>query len=277
MWRSRTAGSPSSTGAARCARRHESACAQIVRALDRAERRRAASLRRRDRRPARARMGARRDLCPRPSGARRAGGPGLQLRASARVRRRPHLGDRQHHPEADRRGRAPARESGSSSRWATRRSCSRSSAALAVAAGAVHHALPALALYGGVVGAGVSGIFLWAIGALNAERPGGDHRARPARRVTAGSTRPSSRRSSSQRGLISRVCGRRFDLIHESPPDVPRRRPVRARVRHRHRGRAADDHREPGRRRRPGRWHSSRCRSCSRPACRRWTPPTACS
>jgi high-affinity nickel-transport protein len=38
---------------------------------------------------------------------------------------------------------------------------------LAVAAGAVHTVLPALQLYGGTVGAAVSGLFLWTIGVLN--------------------------------------------------------------------------------------------------------------
>ena len=38
---------------------------------------------------------------------------------------------------------------------------------LAIAVGAVHSALPALELYGGGVGAAVSGVFLWAIAALN--------------------------------------------------------------------------------------------------------------
>jgi high-affinity nickel-transport protein len=38
---------------------------------------------------------------------------------------------------------------------------------LAVAAGAVHTALPALQVYGGTIGAVVSGLFLWTIGALN--------------------------------------------------------------------------------------------------------------
>ena len=38
---------------------------------------------------------------------------------------------------------------------------------LAVAAQAVHTALPTLEVFGGTVGAGVSGLFLWAIGAVN--------------------------------------------------------------------------------------------------------------
>ena len=41
------------------------------------------------------------------------------------------------------------------------------SAVLAVAVGVLHHALPALQLYGGTVGAAVSGVFLWAIAGLN--------------------------------------------------------------------------------------------------------------
>jgi high-affinity nickel-transport protein len=41
------------------------------------------------------------------------------------------------------------------------------SIALAVAVGAVHSALPALQLYGGTVGAVVSGVLLWTIGLLN--------------------------------------------------------------------------------------------------------------
>ena len=41
------------------------------------------------------------------------------------------------------------------------------SLALAAGAGTVHHALPALAHYGGVIGTGVSGLFLWTIGLVN--------------------------------------------------------------------------------------------------------------
>jgi nickel/cobalt transporter (NiCoT) family protein len=93
-------------------------------------------------------------------------------------------------------------------------------AALAVAAGAVHHALPALALYGGVVGAGVSGIFLWVIGALNASVLAGIiGLAREARHGRLEETELEAQLS--QRGLISRVCKRRFDLIQDTRQMYP--------------------------------------------------------
>jgi high-affinity nickel-transport protein len=94
------------------------------------------------------------------------------------------------------------------------------SAALAVAAGPVHQALPALALYGGVVGAALSGIFLWAIGVLNAGVLVGIVRlAREARRGRLDESELETQLA--QRGLISRLCGRRFGLIHDSRQMYP--------------------------------------------------------
>ncbi|HUE25311.1 MAG TPA: hypothetical protein VMP89_00940, partial [Solirubrobacteraceae bacterium] len=94
------------------------------------------------------------------------------------------------------------------------------SVALAAASGVVHHALPALALYGGVVGAGVSGLFLWAIGALNAGVLAGIMRlAREARR--GGLDESELDAQLAQRGLMSRLCGRRFGLIHDSRQMYP--------------------------------------------------------
>jgi high-affinity nickel-transport protein len=94
------------------------------------------------------------------------------------------------------------------------------SVALAVGARAAHHALPALAHYGGVLGAGISGLFLWAIGLLNlvvligivkiamARRRGGVDEAELDQRLA-------------QRGLMSRLCGRRFALISTSRQMYP--------------------------------------------------------
>jgi high-affinity nickel-transport protein len=91
---------------------------------------------------------------------------------------------------------------------------------LAVAARAAHHALPALAHYGGLLGAGISGLFLWAIGLLNlvvligivklalARRRGGFDEAELDQQLT-------------QRGLMSRLCGRRFAVISTSRQMYP--------------------------------------------------------
>lgn len=89
------------------------------------------------------------------------------------------------------------------------------SVALAVAAGAAGHALPVLAHYGGAVGAGVSGTFLWAIGLLNLAVLRGV--ARIARDARAGHLDESELEATlEQRGLMSRVWGRRLRLIRGS-------------------------------------------------------------
>ena len=86
---------------------------------------------------------------------------------------------------------------------------------LAAATGWAHHAMPSLALYGGMVGAIVSGVFLWAIGALNATVFAGIARlARDARRGHLDQAELESQLS--QRGLMSRLCRRRFNLIRSS-------------------------------------------------------------
>jgi high-affinity nickel-transport protein len=86
------------------------------------------------------------------------------------------------------------------------------SLALAVASAAVHHAAPTLAAYGGVIGALISGAFLWVIGALNLVVLLGIVRiARTARRSRLNEA--ALEEQLGQRGLISRVCGRRFRLI----------------------------------------------------------------
>jgi high-affinity nickel-transport protein len=86
---------------------------------------------------------------------------------------------------------------------------------LAIAVGTVHHALPALQLYGGVIGAGVSGVFLWMIGLLNAVILVGIVRiARAARGGRFDETELEAQLQ--QRGLMSRLCRRRFRLIHSS-------------------------------------------------------------
>jgi nickel/cobalt transporter (NiCoT) family protein len=94
------------------------------------------------------------------------------------------------------------------------------SLALAVAAGAIHHALPTVALYGGVVGAGISGIFLWAIGLLNAGVLAGIVRlAREGRRGRLDEAQLEQQLAA--RGLMSRLCGRRFSLITRSRQMYP--------------------------------------------------------
>ncbi len=94
------------------------------------------------------------------------------------------------------------------------------SVGLAVAAGAVHHAIPSLQVYGGVIGAGVSGLFLWAIGLLNlAVLVGIVAVARDARRGRFDEVELESRLA--QRGFMSRLFGHRFDLIRHSRQMYP--------------------------------------------------------
>jgi len=94
------------------------------------------------------------------------------------------------------------------------------SLALAVTAGAVHHALPALAHYGGVLGAGISGLFLWAIGLLNLVVLIGIVKIALARR-SGGLDEAELEKRLAERGLMSRLCGRRFALISSSRQMYP--------------------------------------------------------
>jgi high-affinity nickel-transport protein len=94
------------------------------------------------------------------------------------------------------------------------------SVGLAVATGWVHHAMPALAAYGGVVGAGVSATFLWLIGLLNAAVLAGLVKlAREAR--GGGLDEAEFEAQLAQRGLMSRLCRRRFALIRSSRQMYP--------------------------------------------------------
>ena len=94
------------------------------------------------------------------------------------------------------------------------------SVAVAVAAGWIHHAMPTLTVYGGVVGAGVSGAFLLAIGAVNAVVLGGILRlVRGARHGELDEARLEAQLA--QRGLMCRVCGRRLGLIRSSRQMYP--------------------------------------------------------
>jgi nickel/cobalt transporter (NiCoT) family protein len=89
------------------------------------------------------------------------------------------------------------------------------SLALAVAAVAVHHGMPALALYGGAIGTGISGAFLCAIGLLNLTILVGIVRiARDAKRGRLNEARLDARLQ--QRGVMSRLFGRRLRLIRGS-------------------------------------------------------------
>ena len=91
---------------------------------------------------------------------------------------------------------------------------------LAVAAGAVHRAIPALQFYGGTVGAGVSGVFLWTIGLLNvAILVGIVQVARAAR--TAGIDEAELEDRLANRGFMSRICRGRFRLISRSSQIYP--------------------------------------------------------
>jgi high-affinity nickel-transport protein len=94
------------------------------------------------------------------------------------------------------------------------------SLALVVGAGFVHHALPALQVYGGTIGAGVSGIFLWTIGLLNVVVLTGI--VRVARDARAGRFDEAELEEQlQQRGFMSRLCRRRFRLISSSRQMYP--------------------------------------------------------
>ena len=121
--------------------------------------------------------------------------------------------------------------------------------------------IPAFQHYGGYVGAGVSGTFLWIIGILNLvvlvdiirifrEMRGGDYdRERLENRLL-------------ERGMMSRFFGRVLPPDRRELADVSARPAVRARVRHGDRGRPARARR--GRRHPLGAFsRSSPCRSCS--------------
>jgi nickel/cobalt transporter (NiCoT) family protein len=94
------------------------------------------------------------------------------------------------------------------------------SVGLAVAAGAVHTALPTLQFYGGTIGAGISGLFLLAIGALNLVVLTGI--------VTVGRELRSGRYDEhvlearlQERGLMSRFFGRPLRLVRSSRQMYP--------------------------------------------------------
>ncbi len=86
---------------------------------------------------------------------------------------------------------------------------------LVIATAAVHHADPTLAVYGGLVGTGISGAFLWLIGALNLVVLVGIVRiARGTQRQHLDEAALDAQLT--QRGLMSRICGKRFRLIRRS-------------------------------------------------------------
>ena len=104
----------------------------------------------------------------------------LHLRAAARLRRRPHRRRRQHHPQAAGRQRRPRTRrrsaasrcrSASGSPSATPRSCSRwrscSRSASRRWPGRSRTTTPTLHSATGIIGASVSGVFLWILGILN--------------------------------------------------------------------------------------------------------------
>ena len=86
---------------------------------------------------------------------------------------------------------------------------------LAVAAGAVHHAMPSLAVYGGTIGAGVSGVFLWLIGLLNVAVLVGI--VRITREARHGRLKEDELEAQlAKRGLLSRLLAGRFLRIRRS-------------------------------------------------------------
>ena len=214
-----------------------------------------------------ARLGALPLLRPLEPGARRARHARVHLRAAARVRRRPHRGDRQHDAQVPAGGEAPARRR----LLLLARSLERRARAHRVARArrgereGAHPVVPAL---GRLRRRGrVRDVPL-------------DHRdpqpARPARhrprlpRDAHGQARRGAARAAPARPRpdVAPLHRPRREPHPQELADVPARRPVRARLRHRDRGRPA---RDLGRRRDEPRARSSpcsRCRSCSRPGCR---------
>jgi high-affinity nickel-transport protein len=91
---------------------------------------------------------------------------------------------------------------------------------LAIAAGAVHTALPTLQLYGGTIGAAVSGVFLWAIGILNLGVLAGivavGRELRKGRYDEAG-----LEKRLLERGLMSRFVGRPLRFVRRSRQMYP--------------------------------------------------------
>src|SRR5947209_4664411 len=86
---------------------------------------------------------------------------------------------------------------------------------LAIAAGAVHTALPTLQFYGGTIGAAVSGLFLLAIGALNLVVLTGI--VEVGRQLRAGHYDEQVLEAQlQQRGLMSRFFGRPMRLVRSS-------------------------------------------------------------
>jgi high-affinity nickel-transport protein len=86
---------------------------------------------------------------------------------------------------------------------------------LAVATTAVRHAAPQLAAYGGIIGTTVSGGFLWVIGAMNLVVLLGLVRiAHASRRTVLNDDELEAQLA--RRGVLSRLCGRRFRLMSAS-------------------------------------------------------------
>jgi high-affinity nickel-transport protein len=94
------------------------------------------------------------------------------------------------------------------------------SLSLALGAGALHHALPTLAHWGGMIGTGVSGLFLWAIGLLNLVVLVGIMQLAAGAR-SGRLDEPELERRLEERGLMNRVCRRRFALIRSSAQMYP--------------------------------------------------------
>ena len=127
------------------------------------------------------------------------------------------------------RGEATRSGSGSSSRSATRRSCSSCRWDWRWRPATMHSALPTLQLYGGTVGAAVSGLFLLAIGALNLVVLTGI--VEVGRELRSGRYDEQALEARLQeRGFMSRLFGRPLRLVRSERPDVSDRRAVRVGV-----------------------------------------------
>jgi high-affinity nickel-transport protein len=91
---------------------------------------------------------------------------------------------------------------------------------LAASTAALHHAMPTLQLYGGIIGAAVSGTFLWAIGLLNLSVLNGI--VAVARDLRCGRfDEHQLEQRLDERGFMSRLMGSRFALVRSSRQMYP--------------------------------------------------------
>ena len=214
-----------------------------------------------------------RGALPLPGPGHRGGGAGLHPGPAARLRRRPHLRDRQHHPQGDgrparARGSRARSASGSSSPSATPPSWSPSGSAIIVAEKTVFAAVSdngsGLERFGGLFGTVVSASFLFLIGLLNLVILAGIVRVFASMRRGEYDEAELERQLDSPRVFLPVL--RPLDEGHQQGmAAVPGRGALRAGLRHRHRGGPAGHHRPAGLRGTSPGTPSSACRSCSPP------------